>query len=101
MADEAVGPEVTSSGSVFWVVGIPQLRPRWTRAEIASAIPDANTTTPITPRTTLWTPRLPPRKTRRRRTIERADRRRVADVPAEDQERPEKESGLSCRGGSH
>ncbi len=53
-----------SSGSRRSVIGIPQLRPRWTRAQIASAIPVTNMTAPITPSTGLWTARLPVRNTR-------------------------------------
>src|SRR4051794_35979338 len=40
------GPLVTSSGSSFWVIGPPQLRPTWTRAQIANPSPIANRTSP-------------------------------------------------------
>src|SRR3954452_22594730 len=40
------GPLVTSSGSSFWVIGPPQLRPMWTRAQIANPSPIANRTSP-------------------------------------------------------
>ena len=38
---------MTSSGSIFCVIGVPQFRPMWTRAQIAKARPRAKSTSPI------------------------------------------------------
>src|SRR5437660_5728751 len=59
------GPRVTSSGSAFCVIGIPQLRPRKILAQTATPIPQANATVPAISWATLWTASaLPPEHAR-------------------------------------
>jgi hypothetical protein len=87
VADEPVGARGDELRSAFCVIGIPQLRPRWTRAQIATAIPTANSTAPIAPRTGLWTAHLPPRNTRTTRTTDKVVRpvsgiRRLLPLPS-------------------
>src|ERR1022692_4093834 len=41
------GPVVTSSGSAFWDIGMPQFRPRYTLAQTASASPSTKTAKPM------------------------------------------------------